>query len=315
MKHTEQVIFGTLCGLVSAVGYTAANIFLRAAADCDPIWVSAVKALPTMLFVGPWLLVRAWRGVEIFPDRKAIGILVVAGLVGQLGGNVLFQWSLGIIGIALTVPLCLGTIILGGGILGRMFLHEPLTCRTLLSIVVLIVAIAVLSLGADDAHLSIVGDSITANSSVNWWIVAQGVAAASLSGMAYAILGVVIRYGVTGRTSVSTTLFTISLAGIISLGAWSFWRIGWDGMLETEPRDLQIMLLAGLFNAIAFLAITKAFQLASVVYVNALNATQAAMAAVAGILFFNEAESTELGLGVALTVVGLLLMEVGERPK
>jgi drug/metabolite transporter (DMT)-like permease len=86
-------------------------------------------------------------------------------------------------------------------------------------------------------------------------------------------------------------------------------------MLDTEPRDLQIMLLAGLFNAIAFLAITKAFQLASVVYVNAVNATQAAMAAIAGILFFNEAESAELGLGVLLTVVGLLLMKVGERPE
>lgn len=313
MKHTEHVVLGTLCGLGSAVGYTVANTFLRAVADCDPIWVSAIKAFPTMVFVGPWMLVLAWRGVKVFPDAKTLGVLIAAGLVGQLGGNVLFQWSLGIIGMALTVPLCLGTIILGGGLLGRFFLNEPLTLRTLVSIAVLIVAISVLSLGADDAHLSVVGSQGELGSSLDWWVLAKGVAAAALSGLAYSVLGVVIRYGVTGRVSVSTTLFTISLIGIISLGSWSFWRIGWDGMLSTDGHDFQIMLLAGLFNALAFLAITKAFQLASVVYVNALNATQAAMAAVAGVFFFQEARSAELGLGVLLTMVGLLLMKVGRR--
>jgi drug/metabolite transporter (DMT)-like permease len=181
----------------------------------------------------------------------------------------------------------------------------------LVSILVLIVAITVLSLGADDARLSMINSLDGSESALDWWILAQGVAAATLSGLAYSVLGVVIRYGVTGRVSVSTTLFTISLVGIVGLGSWSLWRIGWDGMLSTEPSDFQIMLLAGLFNALAFMAITKAFQLASVVYVNALNATQAAMAAIAGVVFFQEAKSAELGLGVTLTIAGLLLMKAG----
>ena len=49
-------------------------------------------------------------------------------------------------------------------------------------------------------------------------------------------------------------------------------------------------------------------QLTSVVYVNALNATQATLAAVAGVLIFREALSPWLALGVGLTIAGLMLL-------
>jgi drug/metabolite transporter (DMT)-like permease len=124
---------------------------------------------------------------------------------------------------------------------------------------------------------------------------------------------VVIRYGVKGRASLSITLFTVSLAGVVSLGLWSHWRIGWQGMWNTSPDDFGMMMLAGIFNAVAFLALTKALQLANLVYVNALNATQATMAAVAGVLIFHEAPSPELAFGVLLTIAGLLLMKQRSR--
>ena len=67
--------------------------------------------------------------------------------------------------------------------------------------------------------------------------------------------------------------------------------------------------LAGVSNAVAFWALTKALQLTGVVYVNALNASQTAMAALAGVFFFQEAITLPLMAGVALTAVGLLLMK------
>jgi hypothetical protein len=36
------MLFGTLCGLLSAAVYTVANACLRSVAACYPIWVSAV---------------------------------------------------------------------------------------------------------------------------------------------------------------------------------------------------------------------------------------------------------------------------------
>jgi drug/metabolite transporter, DME family len=55
-------------------------------------------------------------------------------------------------------------------------------------------------------------------------------------------------------------------------------------------------------------ALTRSLQLTSVVYANALNATQAGLAALAGIVFFQEAQSGELLVGVLLTIAGLVLM-------
>lgn len=307
--HTSTVVLGTAYGLVSAVGYTAANTCLRAVADCDPIWVSAVKAFPIVVLVGPWLIVQRSRGQRILPPTKVLVALVLASILGQLVGNVLFQWSLGVVGIALSVPLTLGTIILSGAILGRVFLGEPLTPRIVLSVATLIVAISVLSLGAGDAHQSIVQGQAGLGHLPNWLVLTAGVGAAALSGAAYSVLGVVIRYGVTGRASVATTMVTVGLVGAMILGGLSHWRIGIDGMWGTEQQDLAMMLLAGVLNAFAFLTLTKALQLTTVVYVNALNATQATMAAVVGIIFFHEALSGELALGVALTIVGLVLMK------
>jgi drug/metabolite transporter (DMT)-like permease len=312
-SHTEPAsewFFGTLFGLLSALGYTAANVFLRSLVQCDVIWVSAMKASPLVVLAGPWLVIQLARGRETLPPPRVVVTLALAALVGQLGGNVMFQWSLGVVGMALSVPLCLGTLILSGAVLGRIFLGEPLTVRIVISVAILVIAIAVLSFGASEAQQA-VAETIPSAEPASFWHLAAGVSAASMSGVAYSILGVVIRFGVKGRASLSLTLLTVGAVGVLSLGSLSVWRIGWEGMWTTPWSELTLMLMAGLFNAAAFLALTKALKIASVVYVNALNATQAAMAAVAGILFFQEALSGQLTFGIVLTVIGLVLMKRG----
>jgi DME family drug/metabolite transporter len=301
----DPVVFGTLCGLLSAAVYTGANACLRAVNQLDPVWVSAVKAVPTVGLMLPWMLIHYRRGLPILPHGRVLLAIAAAGLCGQLLGNISFQWALGQIGMALTVPLTLGGMIVCASILGRVFLGEPVSTRMTVAVGTLLVAMAVLSLGADDARRSL---SPVAS---NPWALLAGVAAAGGSGLAYSVLNVVIRWSVSRHASLPVTLFTVSIMGLTSLGALSFVRIGVDGMLATSPREWWIMLGAGICNAIAFVALTKSLQLTSVVYVNALNATQATMAAVAGVLIFQEAMSEALIAGVGLTIVGLLLMRKG----
>src|SRR4029453_9643548 len=120
----DPVLLGTLCGLASACIYTAANSFLRSVKDCDPVWVSAIKAIPTVVFMTPWLLFMIARGQRVLPAWPITLMITAAGLVGQLIGNTSFQWALGEVGVALTVPLSLGGMIVSAAILGRVFLHE-----------------------------------------------------------------------------------------------------------------------------------------------------------------------------------------------
>jgi drug/metabolite transporter (DMT)-like permease len=298
----DPYIFGTLCGLASAVGYTCANAFLRSVDHCDPFWVSAVKALPTVVAMSPVLVLMKRRGQKVWPGLGLAAAIAVGGLMGQVGGNVCFQWSLDKIGMALAVSLCLGGMILSAALFGRIFLAEPVTPRALAGLGLLLAAIFVLSLGAKDA-----GESTSTVKTPPLWI-ALGVAAAAGSGVFYASLNVILRHCFVRGAPLPTTLCIVSSVGILSLGLMSWLRIGHAGMRATQPIDLALMLAAGLCNTIAFVALTKSLQLTSVVHVNALNATQVTLAAIAGVVIFREALSPWLALGIVLTIAGLFLL-------
>jgi drug/metabolite transporter (DMT)-like permease len=198
-------------------------------------------------------------------------------------------------------------MILAAAILGRVFLHEPVTPKAALALGLLLLAIFVLGFGAKDASQTVAKTSVPA------WQLAAGVTAACLSGVAYAILNVILRYCITRGAPLPTTLFTVSIVGLISLSLISWLKIGQSGMAATKPADLGLMLAAGLCNTVAFVSLTKSLQLTSVVHVNALNATQATLAAAAGVLIFGEALSSQLALGVGLTIAGLFVLARAHR--
>lgn len=323
--------FGTLCGLFSAVGYTACNACLRAVSqEVDPFFVSAMRAVPTVLMLGPLVMARPLYGLPMLPPRRVILLLVVTGLLAHVGGNSLFQYSLGVVGMALAVPLCLGSMIVGGALIGRIVLGEPVTPRMAFGLVLLTAAIFVLSAGAQAAQTAMhreqqtlaaaLGDSsphgeiATASGDVS----AQakllfGVGAACLAGLLYTILGATIRHATQGLSNVSQTLTIVSTSGLVVLIGISCFTVPPDEFDRINSHQVIMMGLAGLLNAVAFIALTRALQLTSLVYVQALNATQATMAALAGIALFGEAISEYLMVGLGLTIVGLGLMQGGRR--
>ena len=300
----RQLMLGTLLGCISAVGYTAANGFLKAAAESelDPIWVSSVKTLPTVVGALPWLIWSWHRGQRLFPARIVVLELLVAGLFGQLAGNVLFQWSLGIVGLAITVPLCFGAIICSSVVLGRLWLHESVTRATVFSVGLIVAAIWILSLSANDAYQPILQQAAPTGR------IATAVVAACIAGGAYGVLGLVIRRAAIAKASVAATTFLISGVGAVSLSMLSWRQQGWQGIEQTTADQWVLMVSAGICNFIAFVALTRALQITSLIFVNAINASQVAMAAVLGVLLFGEKVSLGLLLGSTLTVLGLLMM-------
>jgi drug/metabolite transporter (DMT)-like permease len=319
--HVDPHLFGTLCGLFSALIYTCANSFLRAVHHCDPVWVSAIRAVPTVLIMAPVLVLLAASGRRVLPGPKFAGLIVLGGLCGQLGGNICFQTALHIIGVALAVPLTMGGMIVAAAIFGRVFLAEPLTPRVLLALAILLAAIGVLALGAGDAGQSMAVDRHSVAESrdgvagyeVSPWRLAAGVAAGCGAGVFYSILNAILRYCVTRGTPLPSALFIVSTVGAACLSGLAWLRIGPAGMSATTPADFAIMLAAGVCNTVAFLALTKSLQLNSIVYVNALNATQATLAAIAGVVIFGEKLSSWLVAGIALTVIGLMALAKAHR--
>jgi drug/metabolite transporter (DMT)-like permease len=86
-----------------------------------------------------------------------------------------------------------------------------------------------------------------------------------------------------------------------------------NSIIDSTASEWGLMILAGTLNAIAFFAIGGSLRRIPVVQVNLLNASQAAMCAIGGVLIYHEPLSASLILGTALTVFGLALMS--KRPR
>lgn len=310
-RHADaELKKGIVLGLVSAVGYTGANLALRQMAVPDDIgwavWVTANKAVPAAVVA--WILVarQAARGEPALPPRSMLLQLILVGLLMQYGGNLMFQLSLTLGGLAISVPLCFATLITTGAWLGRVYLNDPLTPRTLLSVGILVVSIICLSIGAEEAATAMNEESSTL-------MVALAIATAAFSGCAYAISGVVIRHMVTTTISIPSSLVILSTTGVVAMGVHSLFSPGVDRILATTSDEWIIITAAGLSNAIAFFAVAGALKRISVTYTNVLNASQNAICALAGVMLFHEPLTLPLIAGCVLTMVGLVVIDNGKK--
>ena len=287
--------------LLASLSYTVSLVCMRWVAEAhNPIWVSCVRALPVTAV--SWLLCgwHAVQGNPIWPRGRVLVVLLVAGVGVQFGGNCGLQWALGVIGLAMTVPLMYGTMIAGGALLGWLVLAESMSLRSWLAVILLMVAIGLISSGSGAFPVTFGETSLLR--------MTLGVAAACLAGISYASINVVIRRFVTQNVSVAATLLVIGSTGVVVLGLTSAVTIGWQQMGDMDRESALAMFVAGVFNAIAFYAIASGLRLIPVVQANAINGSQTAMAAVMGVLFFNEPLGGGLLLGIGLLIIALLLM-------
>ena len=327
----DPVVLGTAYCIASAIGYTATNICLRqlTTLGTDPAWVICIKETVTVAVVGPWLAWQVFRGHKVFPAGRMLLVLLVTGLAVQLLGNLPQLWAFGVVGIAVSVPAIYGVMLIASALLGAVLLKEAVTRRSAVAICFLICSIALLSVGvtsrgavdyrarapsghgatahvaADHAAIDPLGETESPRLSPLWVIL--GVGASCLAGAMFAMFSITIRSAVTLNVPVPSILVIITGMGVLSLGALSLWHVGPVAMLETPPNQFAWMLAAGLCNLGAFLAITKGLQLTTVVHANVLNASQVAMGAMAGVILFHESLDALSLLGVALTIVGIIL--------
>jgi DME family drug/metabolite transporter len=303
----SPVVAGTVCCAVSALCYTSATCCMRqlAAMDASPSWVGCNKELVGVLVVGPWLICRALRGQTVFPSKRSLLILIVVGLGVQLIGNLGMQWSLGVVGIAVAVTAVFGFMLTVSAALGRVLLGELVSRRSVIALGILLVGLVLLGMSSWSIGKAICPEATST-------LIFLGVAAACMSGAIYATLTISIRHAVTGSTRPDAIVFIITMVGVLTLGPVSVAWEGLSGLAATPVEQYYWMAAAGVFNLIGFLAITKGLELTTVVHANVLNASQVALASVAGILIFKEDPNPWLVLGIVATIIGIVLID---RPK
>jgi DME family drug/metabolite transporter len=302
--------------MAAAVCYTASGIFMRQVSvlKCDPSWAVWIRESVTVVAVAPFLIYRILWGLPVLPPAKILFILILAGLADQLVGNLGWQWSVGIVGLAVTVPAAFGVMIAGSAVFGRIVLGEKVTPRSMGAIGLLVVSLVLLGMGAqwagkqsaDPPQAAIAADDLPEPDAL---LVVQAVFVAGAAGAAYAMLSIAIRHTMKAKTQQTTLMFIITGMGLLALGPVSLQRQGLDGLLATPWEQIAWIVAGGVFNLLGFMAITKGLHLITVVHANVLNASQVAMSALAGIMIFNESPNFWLLLGVVLTLLGIFLVD------
>jgi drug/metabolite transporter (DMT)-like permease len=299
-------VFGTACCVLAALGYTIVNICLRQlTVRYDPAWLLWLKESMTVVWLVPWLVWQAARGRRPIPGGRVLGALMAVGLLTHLGGNLPLIWAMGVVGLAITIPLATGVNLVACAVLGRLVLRERVSPQSALAMSILIVSMVLLSAGAGRANDSMAVSDHVVNGPL--WV-ALAVAASCLAGVVYGVLNIAIRRALTASVPVTALGFIIPAMGALSLAPVCLGRFGVAGLLTTAGSDLFLIAFCGTLNLLAYLAIIKGLQMTGVVRANVLSASQVAMAAVAGFLFFQEAAGPALVAGVAMTIAGMVMI-------
>lgn len=124
-----------------------------------------------------------------------------------------------------------------------------------------------------------------------------------------------MRQAMTGGLSAPATMFISGFVGMISLWSYSLFRLGWEPFTQVSPEQWMTMVTAGVCNFTAFVALSTSLKALPVVAVNLINASQVAMAAVAGVILFAEPVTGTLILGILLTMAGLAILATARRRK
>lgn len=297
---------GTACCVGAAVGYTGVNLCVRLlTVRCDQLVLLLIKELVAVVLVGPWLIWRWRRAWGSAGWRHGIALAVVGSLT-QVGANLPVIWAMAVVGLAITITVCLGVNLVASALLGRILVGERVSRQSLWAIGLLIGSVIVLSVSAErTAQSHPLAHTLTQSP----WMSLLAVAAVCGAGVIYGLLNVAIRQSVTERVPVGLVAFLVPGMAVVWLGPVCWWRLGLAGMFAMPLADLMLMLLCGLLNLLAFLAFIKGLELTSIVHANVLVASEVAMAAVAGVVLFGEAAGAALLLGVAMTLLGMLLID------
>ena len=306
----DELRMGILLGICAAVGYSGANLALRQLAfSNDPgwaVWVTANKAIPAALIAWFMIFVQWSRGEPGLPPGRMIWRLILVGLIMQYAGNFMFQWSLSIGGLAITVPVCFSMLIIAGAWMSRLVCGEEITPKTMGAIGILIVAVGVLSSGAGSATTSM-------GHAASWQTTALAILSAAVSGIAYGATGVVVRQLVTGTLTIPSSLVVLSTTGAVTMTAHAFLMDGSEKLFKLSEGHWPAIIGAGVMNAAAFFAVAGSLKRIPVTFLNILNASQNAMCAIGGVLLFAEPVTSPLVTGCVLTMFGILLVDRGKQ--
>ncbi len=319
--------------ILAAVFYTVSNACIRHLAEqgTDVYVTVAIRESVAFYFALPVFLWMAFTGRTKWPTWRVFLTFLGIGLLVQLVGNVLFFQALGVIGMAVSVAGNWTGVLLGSPVVAYLMLRERISLRILISLAVILLALAALTTGtralekaetrvsagaasvAEDETLA-AGEAVTPEISGELQRLGiQMLLLTVLVGLISAVSCTYIRYMAGAGYSPLLVVTMLPGTGAIFLSLVDFSQHGVQTYATLGPWDYFWAYTAGTANLLAFVALTLGLKYLSVVKVSILNVTQLALAPVVGFLIFRENINPGILIGIFLTILGIIIANTGSE--
>jgi len=296
VRHTFST--GLLWGLLSPLGYAATYLCLRVAAvQVDPLVAAFFRSVPLVIAAWTILLIHRQDGrasTPVWPGWRPICTLIVVGLMFNVSGNASFQLALGMAGLAVSAPITGGAMLWGSAITGWWLLREWVTPVQAVGLLLLMVALP---------FLTAVGGSGTE-------LIWLGGLAAAIAGLSFGSGNAIVRHTVLRyRTPPGMILAPITTTGLLALLGLILVRQGPLAFNGLDASVIGWLLLAGCFNVVGLVSVTRALESLPAARVGALSVLQTALASAGGIILFSEPLNSAVSIGLLLSLIGATLSQ------
>ncbi len=292
---------GELFACAGMVFQTLAILLQRAATlTIEPVLGAMINTLPLMLTGLAGLMISRHRFGSVLgqPTRRA----VLASVVGALSSSVLalplFLAALSLGGAVIVAPVAASGVI-WAGLLSWRVLGQSLQRQTFLGLVVFACGLVILTKGQSSGET--LGDQ--------WiWAIPLGLLVALLYGLTMTMTGYSLSKGLSQGASVGIS----GIVGLLGLGAWLLMR---GQPLLLGVRETGVLLLAGVFQALALVMVTAAFARTTVVSVGLIIVTNIVWTSLLSWALLGDTLNGVMAIGLAVILGGLILAQLGRTVK
>ncbi|MBB5633347.1 O-acetylserine/cysteine efflux transporter [Cryobacterium mesophilum] len=308
VRTRSAASIGALLALLAAASYATVNALLRSvAADVDPFAGSLIRQIPLLVIAMAALIIlrpAALRPRSVdFIGPKMVIVLMVAGVVSFLVGNVFLFSGLNWVGLAVATAASQGGIVLGGTLVSALVLREPPTRWQLVGVIVVAVGLAVVaSPGFGNVQAGL--------------LAVIGFLLSLAAGVCYTISNAASRTVQRRPRTFITALAMTNLGGIIALTIAVAVRSGgrFDLVYSAlTTSQILVLILAGAVNAVALASITLAVRFTTVTAVSALSSLVIVFGIIIAWLVFHENIAVAVIVGAAIIIVGVVIAQVRPR--
>jgi DME family drug/metabolite transporter len=293
---------GEIWAFSSAMAYSLDNVFTAFAVRGEAINFylgASLRSVPVLIFtLLATIFFRKSKKLTISPfsDIKIILALSAHGILAFFLGNTMFFGALQKGGVLITTPLA-GTQVLWAALFAVLLLKELLNWKMVAGMVTTIVGIAILALGKSGG----------VELAPQWY---QAIPLALGTAVCWSLSGVLIAYVQRRGVDRFHALLFALVIGMLFLNGYLIFSGQTGVYLTTSTTLVGNVLLAGLFNMLASIAITTALGLTSVASAATLGSLQVGLAPILAWFFLKEEMNLFIAIGILLILTGVIVVQV-----